>query len=240
MPANRAAHRRAATVLQWSGTRSPVAGGLLAALAHAALLWALIGLKAAAPPITQPPRAVTLTLLPPTPAVAQDMRVTRPQPALQVPAVPTPRVNLPPVPPVELSMPARPALPASESTPEGVAAAAPPSIDPPPLVAAPPQAPPPPLRTVNADALGFAVAPVLHYPALSRRLGEEGRVLLRARIDASGAPVELSIAASSGHPRLDQAALDAARRARLRPLIDAGEARAAWVLLPFVFRLEAA
>jgi protein TonB len=208
-------------------------GWLLAAAAHAALLWAVLDARAArATP--EPPRPVVLSLVP----AAERRPAAAPMPLLSAPApIPPPR-PLPPLPQFEVqaagaavaAVPTAPAVPAVEAAPAMAMAA--PAATPPAASAAPP------IRTVRADALGFAVAPVLRYPTLSRRLGEEGRVLLRVRIDAGGVPVELAVVDSSGHARLDEAALDAARRARLRPLIDGGEPRSAWVLLPFVFTLE--
>lgn len=236
MSATQAAEDRAATTLRWTGSGTPLAGGLLVAVAHAALLWAVLGLTATQPPIAPLPRPVMLTLVPSPPG---PQPAPEPEPALKAPVFTAPRPDLPPLPQIEVGTPARPAAPAVASAP-AAEAAAPASDGTQPhvhAVAATPAAAPP-LRTLSADALGFTVAPVLRYPALSRRLGEQGRVLLRVRIDGSGVPVELSIATSSGHPRLDQAALDAARLARLRPLIEDGVASAAWVLLPFVFRLE--
>ncbi|WP_313952842.1 TonB family protein, partial [Accumulibacter sp.] len=44
------------------------------------------------------------------------------------------------------------------------------------------------------------------YPESSRRLGEEGRVLLRIRVSAQGLPTSVEIKQSSGFRRLDEAA----------------------------------
>lgn len=50
------------------------------------------------------------------------------------------------------------------------------------------------------------------YPAVSRRLKEEGRVVLEVFILQDGSVGDLRIKASSGHERLDHAALAAVRR----------------------------
>jgi protein TonB len=47
----------------------------------------------------------------------------------------------------------------------------------------------------------------LDYPPVSRRLGEQGTLRLRLAITAEGAVAEAQIESSSGHPRLDDAAL---------------------------------
>lgn len=66
-----------------------------------------------------------------------------------------------------------------------------------------------------------------HYPDSSRRLGEEGEVLVRAVIDASGHCTTAGIEQSSGHRALDQAALDTVLRATYRPATEDGMATAA-------------
>lgn len=46
------------------------------------------------------------------------------------------------------------------------------------------------------------------YPEISRRLGESGSVQLHIDVDAGGGVTDVSVTRSSGHARLDQAALD--------------------------------
>lgn len=96
-----------------------------------------------------------------------------------------------------------------------------------------------PPRTVDASEVGYLMPPRLTYPALSRRLGEEGRVTLRVLVDASGQPGQIVVGTTSGYPRLDDAALQAARAARFRPYVVDGIGQPVWVLIPFVFRLDA-
>lgn len=80
--------------------------------------------------------------------------------------------------------------------------------------------------------------PAPDYPSLSRRLGEEGRTLLRVLIAPDGLPREVQLQASSGFPRLDQAALQTVRRWRFVPAMRGDEALPAWVLVPIRFNLE--
>lgn len=75
------------------------------------------------------------------------------------------------------------------------------------------------------------------YPRLSRRLGEEGQVVLRVFVEADGKPKEVTIHQSSGFPRLDQAALNAVRQWTFAPAQKGKEAVAAWVLVPINFNL---
>ncbi|BDU69070.1 hypothetical protein GETHOR_11710 [Geothrix oryzae] len=76
------------------------------------------------------------------------------------------------------------------------------------------------------------------YPSLSRRLGEEGRIILRVLISPEGLPRDIQLQASSGFPRLDQAALQTVRRWRFAPAMRGDEPLAAWVLVPIRFNLE--
>ncbi len=79
-------------------------------------------------------------------------------------------------------------------------------------------------------------APV--YPAPSRRLREEGRVLLDVHILPDGSVGQIRLRASSGHHRLDRAALDAVRRWRYVPARQGGQAIAYWYVQPIVFSLN--
>ncbi|RFO98311.1 energy transducer TonB [Rhodoferax lacus] len=79
-------------------------------------------------------------------------------------------------------------------------------------------------------------APV--YPPLSRRAGEEGRVLLHVLVEASGVAAQVEVRSSSGFERLDRAAMAAVRRWKFVPAKQGAEAVAAWVLVPIVFGLK--
>ncbi|MCO6430428.1 MAG: energy transducer TonB [Deltaproteobacteria bacterium] len=48
------------------------------------------------------------------------------------------------------------------------------------------------------------------YPVLSRRLGEEGKVILSVLVGPGGKPLQAQVQHSSGYKRLDKAAVDAA------------------------------
>jgi len=67
------------------------------------------------------------------------------------------------------------------------------------------------------------------YPSLSRRLGEEGQVLVTVRILSDGRAEEVALKSSSGFERLDAAALAFARSARYEPGV-AGNGRELKVL----------
>jgi len=62
----------------------------------------------------------------------------------------------------------------------------------------------------------YVVRPIAAYPPESRAAGEQGVVILRLTVDANGRPTAVSVAKSSGFPRLDRAAVEAGWRCRVR------------------------
>jgi periplasmic protein TonB len=76
------------------------------------------------------------------------------------------------------------------------------------------------------------------YPSLSRRFNEEGTVTLRVELDEQGAVAAARIATSSGHARLDEAALAAVRGWRCTPAQRNGQPVRAVALQPFKFVLQ--
>jgi len=79
--------------------------------------------------------------------------------------------------------------------------------------------------------------PVPEYPRASQRRGEQGRVLVRVTISPEGRVVDARIQSSSGHDRLDNAALKAVRTARFKPYTENGRAYPAMADIPFDFVL---
>jgi len=80
--------------------------------------------------------------------------------------------------------------------------------------------------------------PLRRYPPQSRKLREQGLVVLRVLIDESGAPCSVEVETSSGHERLDRAAREAVSRAAFRPYVEDGLPRRAFVLIPIEFSLS--
>lgn len=79
--------------------------------------------------------------------------------------------------------------------------------------------------------------PAPAYPAIARRTGEQGRVLLRVLVSPAGTAESVEVRTSSGSQRLDNAALETVRRWRFVSARQGGEAVAAWVLVPISFTL---
>lgn len=76
------------------------------------------------------------------------------------------------------------------------------------------------------------------YPAEARQLGQQGRVRVRALVDAQGRLVQAEIKESSGYPLLDQAALDAVRLWTFTPGTRHGAPVAMWSVIPVSFSLD--
>lgn len=93
-------------------------------------------------------------------------------------------------------------------------------------------------RQIPPSAIQYLVLPDIAYPSASRRLNEQGLVVVAVFMDTEGLPQQVQIAQSSGYDRLDQAALVGVRRARFRPYTDNGQALAGWARIPIPFELE--
>lgn len=76
------------------------------------------------------------------------------------------------------------------------------------------------------------------YPSASRRLREQGLVVLRVLVDERGRAERLHVHRSSGHARLDQAAVEAVQRAEFKPYVANGLVQRVYVLVPIEFALN--
>lgn len=116
-------------------------------------------------------------------------------------------------------------------------------IAPPAPVAAPaaPAAPPAPaapsIELPSSDA-SYLNNPKPVYPAVSKRLGEQGKVMLRVLIGTDGLPQKVEVKQSSGFERLDRQAIDAVMRWRFVPGKRNGVPEAMWNLVPINFVLQ--
>lgn len=120
--------------------------------------------------------------------------------------------------------------------------------------AAPPQPQPPPQQasTPSAEENKSAGAPVTPpredanlvnnprpaYPSMSRRLREQGTVVLEVLILADGSVGDVKINQSSGFKRLDDTAVKAVRKWRYAPARRGDEAIDYWYLQPLEFALN--
>lgn len=120
----------------------------------------------------------------------------------------------------------------TQSAPAGVAAAAPPAST--------------ALRgaaEVPASAPVYDAAylnnPAPAYPAPSRRLREQGQVVLRVLVNSEGRAEQVEVRNGSGFARLDDSAREAVTRWRFVPARRGEQPVPAWVLVPLTFRLNA-
>ena len=96
---------------------------------------------------------------------------------------------------------------------------------------------PPPIipPRFNAD---YLQNPAPAYPALARRMHEQGRVLVRVLVGTDGTPERIELKTSSGFPRLDQSALETIRNWKFVPARQGDQKVAAWVVVPIAFTLD--
>lgn len=76
------------------------------------------------------------------------------------------------------------------------------------------------------------------YPALSRRLGEQGLVLLNVFVNIEGKAEKIEIKNSSGYNRLDMAALETVKNWRFIAAKNHNQIVSSWVQVPVNFVLE--
>lgn len=89
---------------------------------------------------------------------------------------------------------------------------------------------------ISREPRPLASNSVPEYPPAALRSGVGGTVVLRAKIDASGKPAEVSIAKRSGNRDLDRAALRAVQKWRFQPAMRNGKATASVVRIPVDFK----
>ena len=202
--------------------RNIVIGGSVV-LFHVAALWALqSGLLRRAVEIVVPVAILSDIVAPPAPKVEQPPEPAKPAPpppAKQPVAKKVERPQVPAPQPVAVPTP----VPAREA-PTGVEVQTRPA---PPVTAAVEPAPAPSAAADKVE-LPFIDADyasnddVFRPPGVSSRLGEYGTVVLRVTVGVNGRATQVQLAKSSGYPRLDNAAIQGARRLRFKPAIRNG------------------
>ncbi|PKO75246.1 MAG: energy transducer TonB [Betaproteobacteria bacterium HGW-Betaproteobacteria-15] len=201
---------------------------------HVLGLWALqTGLLRRAVELVVPVQVMAEFIELPQPQVTPTPPPPQPQPA-PVPKRVTPPAPRPAPQPVAIADPT-PSPTAATGITEPQPPAPPPQT---PMVVAEPAPPAPPkieLPSSSADYLNNAPPP---YPPLSKRLGEQGKVTVRAFIEVNGTASKAEIRTSSGYERLDQTALQTVLKWRYIPGKRAGVPEAMWFNIPINFVLE--
>ena len=172
------------------------------------------------PPVPPPPPPPKQVVKPPPPK-------PREKPVKQV--TPTPA-------PAPAPAPVAMAPEATETSQSTITAEPAPPATPVAAVEAPP---PPPVRTAPREDASWAGNTKPPYPALARRLGEQGEVRLEVLVAEDGSATEVKIKRSSGSTVLDKAARETALKWRFRPATVGGKPVAEWYNLTFHFNLDA-
>jgi protein TonB len=197
--------------------------------------------QAAAPPprVKQPPKVAEIPAPPP---VVEPPPVVPPEPEVR-PEPPPVRVETPPE-PVQA---APPPAPVARIEPDAVRVPPPPEPvrAPPPPPAPVAAAPPPPAPVAQSAPIteplygaDYLRNPKPVYPLMSRRMGEQGVVLLRVFVTADGDPRQVVLKEGSGYSRLDRAAQDVVQRWKFVPAKRGDQPVDAWVLVPIRFTLK--
>ena len=216
-------------------SRNAVIVGSVVAL-HVAGIWALqSGLVRKAAEVIVPAELLSEFIAPPAPP-----KVTPPPPAPPPPPKPAPKAAPRPAPmPVAIADP-RPApnAPIGITTPQPPAPPIEAPVAPPAPAPAPPAPPAPPKIELPSSDAAYLNNPKPSYPAISKRMGEQGKVVLRVLIGTDGVPQKVEVNQSSGFDRLDRQAQDAVMRWRFVPGKRNGVPEAMWNLVPVNFVLE--
>ena len=189
---------------------------------HAGVFLLILAAKTVAPQIMEMPLIVDLLQPPETQKEpeAKPLPVVRPQPVRQKP-VPVPKA---PVPVIETTTSTAPApATAIAAPPENKAANAAPAEE--------------SFSQARFDA-NYLRNPAPPYPSLSKRMGEEGKVVLRVSVNPEGTADSVDIKTSSGSPRLDESAQKTVRNWKFVPAKRGDAPVQSWVLVPIIFKLE--
>jgi len=202
--------------------RLPLAASIAGHGCVVALLILLVGqLPPVLPPVPIVTRGIEVTLAPPQPPPVAE---TPEPPPIPEPQPPPPE---PPPPVAEAPPPPRPQPkpvvnpPPRRPPPQPTQAPLQTTMIPPP--SPPPPSPPPPAPTGPIVSAGYRAALSAwleshkRYPESAREHGEEGRAVLRFRVDRSGRVLSYAVVESTGHPDLDAALDQMMRGASLPP-----------------------
>ena len=186
---------------------------------HAGVFALVLAAKTVVPQIMEIPLVVDLLQAAEPKPEPKPLPVIKPQPVKQ--HTPTPKAPTPQIEATQSALPA-PSAPV----------AAPPEVKP-----APPAPAAPAVTQARFDA-DYLRNPAPPYPPLSRRMGEEGKVMLRVLVSPQGTAEQVEVRTSSGSERLDNAALNTVKNWKFIAARRGETATQSWVLVPIIFKLE--
>ncbi len=229
------------------GLREYILVGFLALLVHIYIVQGFQDVSSHQEVITpvKVPPMVQITLVPPKP----------PEPVVQPPPPPPPPPpkkvepvkKAEPPPPKKDVVALKPKPPKPKPLPKPVERVVPreePRTEPSPVVEEAPPAPvvhaPPAPRvekvTPPSASAGYLHNPAPEYPSIAEEEGWSGRVVLKVHVLANGRPDNVTVAKSSGHEVLDQAAVRTVRSSwHFAPAMRGDTPTDGWVSVPIVF-----
>ena len=197
--------------------------GLLAVVIglHVGIFLLILAAKTVVPQIMEMPLLVDLLQAAPIekPPQAKPLPMVKPQP-VKPQRTPAPQMPTPQIEATQSNLPA----PAT-------------AIATPPVEIKPTAPPAEPLVQPRFDA-DYLKNPSPNYPPLSRKMGEEGKVILRVLVSAQGSADSVEIKTTSGSQRLDDAAVNTVKQWKFIPAKRGDSAVPSAVLVPIIFKLE--
>ena len=169
--------------------------------------------------------------------------LSRPQPKPIAPP-PPPKVQPKPPPPKVVPLKPQKPKPVPKVVEQAPAPAPSPIVDTAPSApvagpAAPPAPPAPVVEKVSAPVAGadYGDRPDPIYPDHAQEMGWEGKVLLKVHVQANGKPSTVTIAKSSGHQELDDAAVKAVTKWTFKPAMRGDTPTDGFVTVPITFNI---
>lgn len=200
-------------------------GVLIVVLLHLVVLKFLISYRLLPPPAGL--SSIFVDLIAPPPQVPPKTEPPKPRPRKQVEPKSPPRqiiAEAPVLAPTDYVV----HEPPKRTEPAPVTAPAP----------APKPVPEGPLRMTTELAVACPERRAPAYPSVSRRMGETGLAVVRVELSEAGLVVKAGVEKTSGHARLDDAALAAVKTWKCNPPTHQGRPVRATALQPFNFVLE--
>ena len=189
---------------------------------HVAIFLLIMAAKTVIPKIMEIPLIVDL--IQPPEAEKPKEPEAKPLPVAKVVPVKQQKVPRPQTPLIESTQ-------SSEPAPSNSPVASPPDTKP--SAPAPTEA----VSQARFDA-DYLRNPAPPYPPLSKRMGEEGKVILRVTVSPQGTAESVEVKTSSGSQRLDDAAVNTVKQWKFIPAKRGDTPVQSRVLVPIIFKLE--
>ena len=216
-----------------------VSGILFILALHGALFYVLWNQRITLPPVKLSKINVNFVTKPKMEEVQKvDAPLLPSKPRLKPKPKPKPKPKLKPKPKPKLKLKPNIELVRKSQPQESVAEKVVEEVETPVPETAPVSAPSAPVTLLTELSVTCPELSPPSYPALSRRFGEEGKLVLRVELDKKGRVSTASVKVSSTYKRLDEAALAVVKTWRCNPALRNGKPVRAIALQPFNFVLQ--